>query len=114
MRRRRLARLVGLDNNCSTTNSSNNTGTISPSTPGPSKAFAGSIMSPAIQQQFHNQEIPMEVEETSDKQCNTSGVDVDSGIENMEVEESDRKEQVPRSRVSIYYIEVFIYINQIN
>ncbi|XP_046824698.1 ubiquitin conjugation factor E4 B [Vespa velutina] len=106
MRRRRLARLVGLDNNCSTTNSSNNTSAISPSTPGPSKAFAGSIMSPAIQQQFHNQEIPMEVEETSEKQCNTSGVDVDSGIENMEVEESDRKEQVPRSRTTSSSTEV--------
>lgn len=41
----------------------------------------------------------MEVEDSSEKQCNTSGVDVDSGIENMEVEESDRKELAPRSRV---------------
>lgn len=48
----------------------------------------------------------MEVEESSDKQCNTSGIDVDSGIENMEVEESDRKDSIPRSRVSVFlYIE---------
>lgn len=42
---------------------------------------------------------PMEVEDNCEKQCNSSGVDVDSGIENMEVEESDRKDHVPRSRV---------------
>lgn len=45
----------------------------------------------------------MEVEDNCQKQenqCNSSsGVDVDSGIENMEVEDSDKKEAVSRSRV---------------
>lgn len=45
----------------------------------------------------------MEVEDNCEKQCNnSSGVDVDSGVENMEVEDLDRKELLPRSRVSIY------------
>ena len=43
----------------------------------------------------------MDVEENSDKQSSTFSVDVDSGIENMEVEESDRKDGPPRSRVSL-------------
>lgn len=161
MRKRRLARLAGLNTNNAAASSSNTT-SISPSTPGPSKVFTGSIVSPSIQQlqhveipmplsvqqelqraeipispsiqqqlqhaeipiplsiqqqlqradiptspsiqqQLQSVEIPMEVEESSDKQCNTFGVDVDSGIENMEVEESDRKDSIPRSRVSCSY-----------
>jgi ubiquitin conjugation factor E4 B len=46
-------------------------------------------------------EAPMEVEDNCEKQCNSSGVDVDSGIENMEVEDTDRKEIAPRSRVGV-------------
>lgn len=48
----------------------------------------------------------MDVEENSEKQCSTSGIDVDSGIENMEVEESDRKEATPRSRTTSSSTEV--------
>lgn len=104
MRKKRLARLAGLNtNNAAASSSNTTTASISPSTPGPSKAFTGSIMSPSIQQQLQRAEIPMEVEESSEKQCNTFGVDVDSGIENMEVEESDRKDSIPRSRVSCLY-----------
>lgn len=97
-----MVRLAGLDNISSATTSNHNTGPISPSTPGPSRAFTGQIISPSKQQQFQNPEMPMEVEESNDKQC-TSGVDVDSGIENMEVEESDRKDSKSRSRVSIIH-----------
>lgn len=50
--------------------------------------------------QLSEGEAPMEVEDNCEKQFNSSGVDVDSGIENMEVEDSDRKETAPRSRVS--------------
>jgi len=99
MRKRRLARLAGLNTNNTTAGSSTTTSS-SPSTPGPSKAFTGSMISPSNQQQ--RVDIPMEVEESSDKQCNSSGIDVDSGIENMEVDESDRKDSIPRSRVSFY------------
>lgn len=99
MRRRRLARLGGLNTNNVPASSTNTTVLTSPSTPGPSKMFAGQI-SLSIQQQFQHAEIPMEVDENGDKQCNTSGIDVDSGIETMEVEESDRKDSTPRSRVS--------------
>lgn len=102
MRRRRLARLASLNTNNAAASSSNTTAPISPSTPGPSKAFAEPMISPSIQHQLQRGEIPMEVEESSDKQCNTSGLDVDSGIETMEVEESDRKDSLPRSRVSIF------------
>lgn len=104
MRKRRLARLAGLNTNNAAASSSNTTAPISPSTPGPSKAFAEPMISPSIPQQLQRAEIPMEVEE-SDKQCNTSGLDVDSGIETMEVEESDRKDSIPRSRVSNFCIE---------
>jgi len=100
MRKRRLARLAGLNTNNTTAGSSTTTTSSSPSTPGPSKVFTGSMISPSIQQQ--RVDIPMEVEESSDKQCNSSGIDVDSGIENMEVDESDRKDSIPRSRVSFY------------
>lgn len=102
MRKRRLARLAGLNTNITVAGSSTTTAPISPSTPGPSKAFAGSMISPSIQQQLQRVDVPMEVEESSDKQCNSSGIDVDSGIENMEVDESDRKDSIPRSRVSFY------------
>lgn len=105
MRKRRLARLAGLNTNNAPAGSSNTTAPISPSTPGPSKVFAESI-SPSIQQQSQRADVLMEVEESSDKQSLTSGIDVDSGIENMEVEESDRKYSfVTRSRVSYLYIE---------
>lgn len=44
---------------------------------------------------------PMEVEDGSCEKQFNSGVDVDSGIENMEVEDLDRKDITPRSRVSV-------------
>ncbi|KZC14831.1 Ubiquitin conjugation factor E4 B [Dufourea novaeangliae] len=94
-----MARLAGLDNISSATTSNHNASPVSPSTPGPSKAFTGQMISPSKQQQFPNPEVAMEVEESNDKQC-TSGVDVDSGIENMEVEESDRKDTKSRSRTT--------------
>ncbi|XP_058788728.1 ubiquitin conjugation factor E4 B [Phymastichus coffea] len=55
-------------------------------------------METSVQQQFAEKEAPMEVEENCEKQLTSSGVDVDSGIENMEVEDSDRKDVTPRSR----------------
>lgn len=97
MRRRRLARLEGLNNSTAAASSSNTIVPTSPSTPEPSKAFAGSI-SPSIQQQLQHAELPMEVEECNDKQCNITEMD-NSGIENMEVDE-DRKDTISRSRVS--------------
>lgn len=110
MRRRRLARLAGLETSISTNSSSNSgTGSISPGTPGPSRSSSGPIMSPPTQQLQHP-EAPMEVEDSSDKQFNTSGVDVDSGIENMEVEDSDRKELAPRSRVHVSAIYFVVYL----
>lgn len=111
MRKRRLARLAGLNTSNAAASSSNTTAPISPSTPGPSKAFAEPMISPSIPQQLQRAEIPMEVEESSDKQCNTSGLDVDSGIETMEVEESDRKDSIPRSRVSIFILRKRKYKN---
>lgn len=103
MRRRRLARLEGFNNNNATASSSNAIAPTSPSTPEPSKAFAGSI-SPSIQQQLQRADIPMEVEEGNDKQCNIIEMD-NSGIESMEVDELDRKDLIPRSRVSIFTIK---------
>lgn len=108
VRRRRMARLAGLDSINSGTNSNHSSGPVSPSTPGPSKAFTEQIISPSKQQQFQNSDIPMEVEENSDKQCSSSGVDVDSGIENMEVEESDRKDLKSRSRTTSSSTEITI------
>ena len=99
MRRRRLARLEGFNNNNATASSSNAIAPTSPSTSELSKAFPGSI-SPSIQQ-LQRAEIPMEVEESNDKQCNITEMD-NSGIESMEVDESDRKDSIPRSRVSIF------------
>ncbi|CAK9828567.1 Ubiquitin conjugation factor E4 B [Anthophora retusa] len=106
VRRRRMARLAGLDCINSTANSNHNAGSVSPSIPGPSKAFTEQIISPSKQQQFRNHEVSMEIEEINDKQCSSSGVDVDSGIENMEVEESDRKDPKPRSRTTSSSTEV--------
>lgn len=97
MRRRRLARLEGLNNSTAAASSSNAIVPTSPSTPESPKAFAGSI-SPSIQQQLQHAELPMEVEECNDKQCNITEMD-NSGIENMEVDE-DRKDSISRSRVS--------------
>lgn len=108
MRRRRLARLAGLDTSGSLMNSNSGTGSVSPSTPGPSRMSPGPAMSPPIQQQLQHPEASMEIEDNSDKQCNTSGVDVDSGIENMEVEESDRKEPTSRSRTTSSSTEVTV------
>ncbi|XP_066601539.1 ubiquitin conjugation factor E4 B [Prorops nasuta] len=106
MRRRRLARLAGLDMATSpATITSNNASPATPNTPGPSKVSPGSNTH-TVQPEFQHPEAPMEVEENSDKQCNTSGVDVDSGIENMEVEETDKKEPLPRSRTTSTSIEV--------
>lgn len=96
-----MARLAGLDSFNSTVNISHNNDPVSPNTPGPSKTFTDQIISPLKQQQFQNPELPMEIEENTNKQCSSSGVDIDSGIENMEVEESERKEVKPRSRVNI-------------
>ncbi|XP_046429762.1 ubiquitin conjugation factor E4 B [Neodiprion fabricii] len=107
MRKRRLARLAGLETSISTNSSNSGTGSISPGTPGPSRSSSGPIMSPPTQQLQHP-EHPMEVEDSSEKQCNTSGVDVDSGIENMEVEESDRRELAPRSRTTSSSTEVTV------
>ncbi|XP_033342971.1 ubiquitination factor E4B isoform X1 [Megalopta genalis] len=107
MRRRRMARLAGLDNISSATTSNHNTGPVSPSTPGPSKAFTGQMISPSNRQQFQNPEVAMEVEDNFYKQC-VSGVDVDSGIENMEVEESDRRDTKSRSRTTSSSTEVTI------
>lgn len=104
MRRRRLARLEGFNNNNATASSSNAIAPTSPSTSELSKAFPGSI-SPSIQQQLQRAEIPMEVEESNDKQCNITEMD-NSGIENMEVDESDRKDSIPRSRVSIFIVYI--------
>jgi len=101
MRRRRLARLEGFNNNNATASSSNAIASTSPNTSESSKAFAESI-SPSIQQQLQRTEIPMEVEESNDKQCNIITEITNSGIENMEVDESDRKDLIPRSRVSIF------------
>lgn len=98
--------MAGLGNINTIANINHNADSVSPSIPGPSKAFTEQIISPSKQQQFQNSEIPMEVEETNDKQCSGSGVDVDSGIENMEVEESVRKDIKPRSRVSAHTYSV--------
>ncbi|KAL0120658.1 hypothetical protein PUN28_008383 [Cardiocondyla obscurior] len=106
MRRRRLARLEGLNNSNAAASSSNAIAPTSPSTPELSKAFAESI-SPSITQQLQRVEVPMEVEESNDKQCNITEIN-NSGIENMDVEESDRKDSIPRSRTASSTIEVTI------
>lgn len=73
------------------TNSNSDPG--SPNTPGPSRGYP-----PVFSNQQQSTDASMEVEDSNEKQSNISGVDVDSGIENMEVEDSDRKEPL-RSRV---------------
>ena len=100
MRRRRLARLAGLTTNNAGPSLNSTSVPTSPDTPGPSNISPSSVIPPPSLQQPQNQQVSMDVEENSEKHCNTSGIDVDSGIENMEVEESDRKEATPRSRVS--------------
>ena len=99
MRRRRLARLAGLGTNNAALSFNSTSVPTSPDTPGPSNVPPNLIIPPLSQIQPQNQ-VSMDVEETSEKQCIALGLDVDSGIENMEVEESDRKEATPRSRVS--------------
>lgn len=100
MRRRRLARLEGLNNSTAVASSSNAIAPTSPSTSESTKAFAGSISS-SIQQQLQRTEVPMEIEESTDKQCSITEMDT-TGIENMEVDESDRKDLIPRSHVSSF------------
>lgn len=109
MRKRRLARLGGTDSNGATVNSNGANSLNSPSTSGPSSALSGFGTVPTTQNQPHQlqpsqqksiqSDTPMDTEESSEKQSNNSGIDVDSGIENMEVEEPDRKDVAPRSRV---------------
>ena len=128
MRRRRLARLGGLEvssnapaaingqevtspeNNCSSGDTSIPTQPSNqPASPTKCKKLPP-LFSPSLQ----NAEIPdtpMEVEDGFEKQSNTSGVDVDSGIENMEVEDADRKDATPRSRVRILIIFVKHFID---
>ncbi|XP_015113341.1 ubiquitin conjugation factor E4 B [Diachasma alloeum] len=107
MRKRRLARLAGLETSA-TANTNGGNCLSSPSTPGPSKTPGLASVSPVQQSESHNlnNDMPMETEESSEKQLNNSGIDVDSGIENMEVEESDRKDTASRSRTTSSSIEV--------
>lgn len=104
IRRRRLARLAGLGSNNASPNTKSTSVPTSPDTPGPSNISPNSTAPPLLQ----NQQVTMDVEENSEKQCSTSGIDVDSGIENMEVEESDRKEATPRSRTTSSSTEVSV------
>ena len=107
-----MARLAGLDSFSSTINANHNNDPVSPNTPGPSKTFTEQIISPLKQQQFQSPVVPMEIEESNNKQCSsTDRADVDSGFENMEVEECDRKELKPRSRVSVcMYIHIYVRV----
>ncbi|XP_011502068.1 PREDICTED: ubiquitin conjugation factor E4 B [Ceratosolen solmsi marchali] len=119
IRRRRLARLVSLDNapgNGSTNSSDPKTGVLmlqSNSTAGPSGASSllAATISPSPSTdpsmlQLPDNKAPMEIQDNCEKHCNSSGVDIDSGIENMEVEDTDRKEIAPRSRTSSSTVEV--------
>lgn len=90
MRRRRLARL----------------GSSQLAAPAPSLAVPGpSGTNEKVVEQRLEEPTPCSTEtamdiEDNDKQCNTTfGGDVDSGIDTMEVEESDRKDPASRSRV---------------
>ena len=124
MRRRRLARLADLDtSNNEPSNSSSNGIISSPESklPGPSNVQTPATVATPTQPTetpLQDNEAAMEVDDSCEKQCNSSGVDVDSGIENMEVEDSDRKEITPRSRVSktkfFYAIQNINYIQFIN
>ncbi|XP_057335851.1 ubiquitin conjugation factor E4 B [Microplitis mediator] len=113
MRRRRLARLAGLESSVSAPvsppGSSVNNASESSSSPGPSTC--PDLPTPSLQQQqsptqpqvnesSSEQEVPMDFEETNEKQSNNISIDVDSGIENMEVEEQDRKDHTSRSRTT--------------
>ena len=113
IRRRRLARLADLETSKNEPNnlSVNPTPSGSSIVASPENIVQGSFLNQASTQsgclEKHTEsspiqdiEAPMEVEDNCEKQLNSSGVDVDSGIENMEVEDSDRKEVTPRSRVS--------------
>lgn len=104
MRKRRLIRLAGLKTNNLPSSSNGSNCLSSPGTPGPSNdqtAIAtSSPLSSVSTEACQTPEAPMETEENGDKGSKSSGIDVDSGIENMEVEESDRKEIASRSRVS--------------
>ncbi|XP_074108795.1 ubiquitination factor E4B [Cotesia typhae] len=111
MRKRRLARLTGLDgsnsnNPVSSPGLSVNNVFESPSTPGPSTGPDLPATPGLLQQQSPPQEssndtdVPMDFEENSEKQTNNISIDVDSGIENMEVEEQDRKDHTSRSRTT--------------
>ncbi|XP_014229412.1 ubiquitin conjugation factor E4 B [Trichogramma pretiosum] len=108
MRRRRLARLGGL-NSSSTSSENGDQALSSPDVPmpdapdaivSPTKDVEMPQMPPPISQDSEITEKPMQVDECSKKQMNSSGVDVDSGIENMEVDDSDKKEMTPRSRTT--------------
>ena len=52
----------------------------------------------------------MEVDDSQCEKSSVSQVDVDSGIENMEVEETDRKEAGVRHRVGYKFLNVFVII----
>lgn len=109
MRKRRLARLAGLESGTSPLLSSPNglSCQSSPGTPGapvtgPVTSSLSSPMSgvsPVSLTGDKSIDAAMETDDNNEKQFNNSGIDVDSGIENMEVEESDRKDNSRRSRV---------------
>jgi len=52
----------------------------------------------------------MEVDDSQCEKSSVSQVDVDSGIENMEVEETDRKEAGVRHRVGYKFMNLFVII----
>ncbi|XP_066992504.2 ubiquitin conjugation factor E4 B isoform X2 [Anabrus simplex] len=105
IRKRRLARLAAIDTGAGPSTvgqlappSPSNVAPPSPSTPGPSNSQPELVTPPPLGTQKSDSQSTdtssqMEVDEPN---CEKSGlvsqVDVDSGIENMEVEESDRKE----------------------
>ncbi|KAJ8676226.1 hypothetical protein QAD02_012012 [Eretmocerus hayati] len=113
MRRRRLARLATFDppnqavatSNCEATNgvsptlngSTNGVSNIPQQSSVPPSPSTEPEVPPPLPQPPKS-DAPMEVEDNCEKCFNSTGVDVDSGIENMEVEDSDRKEIPPRSR----------------
>ncbi|KAF7992765.1 hypothetical protein HCN44_005109 [Aphidius gifuensis] len=115
IRRRRLARLAGLagsETNSPPVPTSPNGINLqpqnSPPTPGPSTTASSIVTSSPIPAVSLNKidsadkiyEAAMETDESIEKQFNNSGIDVDSGIENMEVEEIDKKNESQRSRTS--------------
>ena len=82
---------------------------MSPSIPGPSDLSVNKVATTPTQVQQRLEPAPpapaetaMDVEETvAEKQCNT-GYDADSGIDVMEVDNSDRKNAASRSRVIFF------------